>query len=590
VTGRLLAVAVILALLLAVVAGWTCFHLIRRHGIGPLLWRWFSGHALDGQHRTNATWTQPASKTLHPTGHAVPWHHRPRLHRAAIRTGTTILAAMAAAGLVAAPAVTLTALAIAAAAAVALALWKTVRAALAFRFRYRWVRPLHRALTPALGVPPASLQVTPDRSRVVVALPEGFTGGERDTEEITRAVTAKLAIEAPDAHWALHGKNPQVTFTRSEPPPGRVGFDDIRAAVEAAPAHEVVVGTGKKNALVTVSVDSDSPHMGLSMGSGAGKSTVAKNIAAQMAHHGALLMILDFKLISHQWARGLPNVAYAGLPAEIHAALMWLQDEISRRNQVALRGADIEGVVQANVGPRILVVAEELNATQNRLGAYWKTIREKGDPARSPATEALDEVMFIGRQVNVNVLQIGQRLSAKASGSGDARENLGVKILCDPSAATWKMLCPEHVMPPAAGHLGRVQVVTASAVRETQAAYLTGRQARDFATAGTVAIPRPDMPFTAGLGPVTEREQIAETGLDRGFVTGNPVPVTAGPSAAVTLAEAVDAQLIRMSLAALRQARHRDESFPAVAGMRGAAHLYDIDDLCAWQAGKARAA
>src|ERR1019366_1279968 len=119
-------------------------------------------------------------------------------------------------------------------------------------------------------------------------------------------------------------------------------------------------------------------------------------------------------------------------------------------------------------------------------------------------------------------------------------------------------------------------VVTPSAVRETQGAYLTGRQARDFATAGTVAIPRPDMPFTAGLGPVTGREQIAETGADRRFVTGNPVPVIAGPSAAVTLAEAVDAQLIRMSLAALRQARHRDESFPAVAGMRGAAPLYDI--------------
>src|ERR1039457_6495267 len=99
-----------------------------------------------------------------------------------------------------------------------------------------------------------------------------------------------------------------------------------------------------------------------------------------MAYHGSLLMILDFKLISHMWARGLPNVAYAGLPAEIHTALMWLQAEILRRNQVALRAADIEGVVQANVGPRILVIAEELNATQNRLGAYWKTVREKGRP------------------------------------------------------------------------------------------------------------------------------------------------------------------------------------------------------------------
>ena len=576
--------AAIIAALIAV--AWAQV-MISRHGAGPVVWRFFSGHALDGQFRTNATWTQPASKTLHPTGYARPWHHRPRLHRAGIRTGTTLLVLLAATGLIAAPVVTLAALAAAAAAITVLGLWKAVRAALAFRHHYRWVRPLHRALTPALGVPPASLQVAPDLSKVVLALPEGFTGGEKPKEEITRAVTAKLGIEAPDADWSqLHARPPQVTFTKSEPPPARVGFDAIRAAVEAAPPHEIVLGRGKKNALVTVSVDSDSPHMGLSMGTGQGKSTVAKCIAAQMAYHGALLMILDFKLISHNWARGLPNVAYAGWPAEIHAALMWLQAEISRRNQVALRGADIEGRVLANVGPRILVVAEELNATQNRLGAYWKTIREKGDPGRSPATEALDEVMFIGRQVNVNVLQIGQRLSAKASGSGDARENLGVKILCDPSAATWKMLCPEHVMPPAAGHLGRVQVVSAAAVRETQAAFLTGREACDFATAGTVAIPRADMPFTAGLSPVTGPERIAETGPDRGFVTGNPVSVTAGPTVAVTLAEAIDAELLPMSLAAVRQARHRDGSFPPVAGMRGAAHLYDISDLCAWQAGK----
>jgi hypothetical protein len=584
-TAGLAAAAVILVLLLTVIAGWTCFHLIRRHGMGPLLWRWFSGHALDGVHRTNATWGQPATKVLHPTGHAARWHHRPRLHRAGIRSGATFGALLAAGGLVAAPVVTMAVLAAAAAAAVAMGTWKAVRAARTFRHHYQWVRPLRRALGGVLGAPPAALQVTPDRSKVVIALPEGFTGDEKGAEAITRAVTAKLAIEAPDANWKLHGKSPRVTFTKSEPPPARVGFDGIRGAVEAAAAHQIVLGTGKKSAPVTVSVDTDSPHMGLSMGSGAGKSTVAKCIAAQMAYHGALLMILDFKLISHQWARGLPNVAYAGLPAEIHASLMWLQAEISRRNQVALRAADIEGVVQANVGPRILVIAEELNATQNRLGAYWKTIREKGDPARSPATEALDEVMFIGRQVNVNVLQIGQRLSAKASGSGDARENLGVKILCDPSAATWKMLCPEHVMPPAAGHLGRVQVVTAAAVRETQAAYLTGAQARGFATAGTVAVPRGDMPFTAGLGPVLGRGQV-DVGPDLGIGIDRPLNVL-GPQGAVTLREAVDAGLFP-TLDSARKAAWRYDF--AVVGERGTAHLYKIDDLHAWQAGKARAA
>lgn len=50
-------------------------------------WRWHSGHTHDRYHHTDATWTRPATKVLHPTGHAVRWHHMPRLTRAAIRTG-----------------------------------------------------------------------------------------------------------------------------------------------------------------------------------------------------------------------------------------------------------------------------------------------------------------------------------------------------------------------------------------------------------------------------------------------------------------------------------------------------------------------
>src|ERR1039458_1453452 len=101
-----LAVLVVVALVLAVAiaVAWATT-MVRRHGAGPVIWRWLSGHNLDGVHRTNATWTQPATKVLHPTGHAVRWHHLPRLHRAGIRTGATLLVLMAVCGLVAAPVV-----------------------------------------------------------------------------------------------------------------------------------------------------------------------------------------------------------------------------------------------------------------------------------------------------------------------------------------------------------------------------------------------------------------------------------------------------------------------------------------------------
>lgn len=46
------------------------------------LWRYFTGHHLDGKHRTNATWTRRATA---PSHHMNWWTSKPRLHRMAWR-------------------------------------------------------------------------------------------------------------------------------------------------------------------------------------------------------------------------------------------------------------------------------------------------------------------------------------------------------------------------------------------------------------------------------------------------------------------------------------------------------------------------
>lgn len=557
-------------------------HMARRHGAGPLLWRYFSGAPLDGQHRTNRTWTRRATKVLHPTGNAVAWHHMPRWSQAATRTAVPLVLVAILLGLFKARSITLAALAaMAVLLLIAGTIW-AVRRIRAWQHYRHYVQPLHRSLTAELGVPPPMLAVEADRSSVTIGLDAGFTPTDKDKEAITRAVTAKLAIEAPDPTWRLHGRNPQVTFAASQPPPPSVSLLTIRKDIEAAQWHQFALGIGRRAEHIVISVDNDSPHVGVSMGSGDGKSVLARNFLAQALHHGWLGVVLDYKLISHQWARDLPNVAYAGLPAEIHVMAMWLAEEIARRNLVALAGADIEGKVHADVGPPLLVVCEELNATQNRLAAYWK--RELDGKGRSPASEALDEAMFTGRQVRVHLLQIGQRLSAKAAGSGDARENLGVKILCDPSAATWRMLCEGLVQPPAAGHRGRYQVVTRREVREVQGALLTGKQARELALSGTVALPRRDMPFVTG---VLDPARALPVGADLGNVPGTG-PDVLGPPGSVTLSEAIDAGVLKCSKAAARKAAQRP-GFPAPLPVRrGNANLYDVADLHVWAARKVK--
>ena len=341
-------------------------------------------------------------------------------------------------------------------------------------------------------------------------------------------------------------------------------------------------------------MNTDSPHVGISAGSGAGKSVTARLIATQVLYKGGIVLFLDFKLISHHWARGLPNVAYAARPPEIHQAACWLAEEITRRNEVAMAGADIEGEVHANVGPRILVVAEELNATMGRLKAYWREVREKGDPATSPAIAAIEEGLATGRQARVNFLLIGQRLSAKATGSGnnaDARENIGAIIMARYTKRTVEMLAPDRAIPAASSHVGRVQVVTATAVRETQVGFLTGREARAFATAGTVGLPRADMPFVTSAGPVAGA--ITDPAADGLETVSNPrsgqALTVCGESVTpvpVSLAEAVAAGIVRGTKRALQMDRWRDPAFPQPVDHRGQAQLFDAAELAAYDTRK----
>lgn len=584
----------ILAVILAIIAVAGLVHEARArlaaHGLLRLLWRWHTGHPWHGKPLTDAGWFRPATdrRASTVTGHASRFHYLPRWRRTVSRTGRSAVLLLLGVLWLSHPGIALPVTAATVAGLAGYGGWRAWRRWQDRRHRRTWLEPLHLAAAPLVGIPralPAStwLEVEPDRSRAAAALPAGFNPDAKERERLAATFTAKLGLEAPEVRWMLAGPSPRLELCASQPPPPKVTLEEVRAELDWVKADELVWGTGKRGALVTTSLSGDSPHIGLSMGSGAGKSVTARSLLAQMLYRGAIGLILDYKMISHQWADGLPNVVIARRPAEIHAALLWLGREVERRNEVALAGADVEGNVHAVVGPRLIVIAEEMNAAASRLRAYWRQIREKDDPTRSPALEALDAVSFMGRQVLVNLVYIGQRLSVKASGGdGDARENIGVIAFSRYSASNWKMLAGDHPMPPKSLSPGRLQVVT-DRVQETQGVFMTAREARELAVAGTVSPLPAGMP---GARAVTGDDATLISGPDQGTVidTG-PLPVTSGPQM-VTLSEAVREGIVSCSLSALRIARHRGGGFPDPAGQRGLAYEYDPVALAEWDAGR----
>src|SRR6185503_687143 len=217
-----------------------------------------------------------------------------------------------------------------------------------------------------------------------------------------------------------------------------------------------------------------------------------------------------------------------------------------------------------------------------RLRSHWA---EVGDGGVSPAFKGLGGAAFAGRAPRMNLLLIGQMLTAAATGSQDSsvKANCGLMCLARYGLKGWRVMCDDVPMPPPPTTIGRIQVVTGMRAREVQVPELITEEARDLILASSMAAVPHDMPcaspalVTAGAGSL-------DTGSDQGpeTVTG-PLPVTAGPGR-VTIGEAVRLGLVHpaTTVGALRMARFRDPAFPPRAGLRGSEYEYDTAALAAY--------
>jgi hypothetical protein len=566
----------------------------------PVAFRFMAGLPLDGRPRTDAGWLRPGVRVLHPIGHASKWAHLPHLHRAGIRWAVLAVVVATCVGLALNLRLTLGGLAAVATVAVGLCVVLAGRAVRERAHVRRYVRPLHLALAPAIGIPravrPTSWLTVPrgfgqiEGAKIRIRLPDGFLTTADAKRVIMTALADKLAIEDAAVEWAMVGSKPSALITTSSPPPDKVTLDRVRDILASAPESAPVIGLGRKQAVVSADFDADSPHGLVSAGSGGGKSTIVRVLLAQELNKGALGVMCDIKRISHAWARGLPNVRYCRSIAEIHDALILVKAEVDRRNELVDELADDDGNVSADVleriGPRLILVMEEMNATANRLAAHWRKIKDKEDPAVSPAVEALNDILFMGRAVRVNVLAVAQMMTARALGGPEARENFATRILARYTLNAWKMLVPEvWPMPRTSRHAGRVQVVMAGVARETQVIYVTPAEARALATSGTVS----RFAAVAAGAALTGSQTAPVQGTEPVSLTGPDVHLV-GEVEPVGLREAIESGALSVTLEVARWARANDPEFPKARGKRGQELLYAPGELGAWQRNRQRSA
>lgn len=454
-------------------------------------------------------------------------------------------------------------------------------------WRREKVVPLARSVSVILGqhIPKGDegkwVRVSPDYREggdVSVRLPQHFPGDEGVKKRLRAAVSQKLGVSPISASWEMEGSSPRVRFSVPASPPEFLDMGDVEAWLSETAEYRPLIGASGDGSPMLAEMIDDSPHIALSAGPGAGKSTLAKLIIMQALRWGWGVVVLDWKQTeAYSWLGGMEGVTYLSKIEDIHDMGERIHREVDLRKSNGMAGK-----------PKVLVVRDEWNVTADLLMAYWTDLRQMAEPEekkvmplKSPALRGYAVLDYAGREYGLFDLCIAQRFSARVfNGNADIRECFNIKLLSRYSEQTVKMLAPGiKPFPKKSNQPGRWTVVVADTATVIQVPLITNEQAREFASGG---LPNPYSPL--GL---TQRPSFRD--MDHGL--GNPVGSDSGvddqTSADVnwkTLSSMTEGlSHLGITLDILRNEVKRDSTFPPVrGGNQFKGYTYDPSEVLEW--------
>jgi hypothetical protein len=471
--------------------------------------------------------------------------------------------------------------------------WSVVCVAVAHAHDLQWIKPTHGAVHKLAQWdesqrPKSYLRIRRELADggdgVFVYVSPTFAWKDTDCLAIEHAVVSKLDLGDVNIKRVPRGKHGYIRFWPKAPMPNVVRFSDpdIRELVERAKPSAPLFGIGRGGIPIYVDIDSDSPHLLLSAGTGGGKSWTLHMLAAQLMAHGAETAVLDHKRHSHRWIRHLEGdgaLYYAREMEEIHTTLVKLGEEAERRNRL-WDEVDIDDR-GAPEYPRMIVICEELNATMHQLKAYWRTIRPRGDTDQSgPAVGALRNILYMGRAVRVHIFAVAQMAIANDLGGPAARENFRVRMFNKSwSKQNWDMLSTAEYRAPT-GRDGRGFVVVGDQATECQFVKMTPHEARALVMAHRNVRVRPKAAAGVRAESVSLGEQPRHVAVPR-QLDGGVEPVTLWQASKDKGRGIVDLNYSALSTAARRD---RDKgTFPEPVVDDPSRPGYDPRDLQRWE-------
>jgi hypothetical protein len=444
---------------IAILALVTISELAKKHGATTLMWRWISGHSFDGSRRTNATWTRRATSVHTDSGTALHWHHMPRLHRAGIRTGSTLGAAGIVWGLTQAYELTFHVAVAIACVGVVIAMTLGIRTARQSYRNHALITPLAMALAPILGIPELavmqSLVLTPDylharKGKIgSLILPPQFRASPDQRNSVEHLITTRMPVSV-NCHWHTKARPMRLDIMRAPEPPVMVKFSDMLSEIRAMDRDKILLGVTGNDDRKVWDMTAEEPMAFVSANTRRGKTRLALLIMAQILNRGGHVTAIDPKRVGlDEFCEEHPNAIVHANPDDIPG--MW--ETIAKFR--AMMNERIKAFQQDRLltFPRATLVIDEITLASSLFQNYWDSVRKSGERATPPVWADVAAVVLTGAQFSCNCLIFGQRVDSRVLAG--LIDSFGLRLMAGYTRQTYQRLCGIMPMPQQSKTRGR---------------------------------------------------------------------------------------------------------------------------------------
>lgn len=408
---------------------------------------------------------------------------------------------------------------------------------------------------------------------MMLELPDSFIGTPEKKQLIELAFEQRLGGDVSVA-WRFDNHPMYAVATRLPDWPGRVLFSEVIPLMLACKPGTILMGLTRDGKPFYRSFTGDTPHWGVHVNTGFGKSTMLCVTGAQIlrAELDSTLICIDPKEVSLTPLIGIPGVTVYNDMCHVEA--MW--SGVERHWGIVEQRMSLMRDDPTIKFPTQVLLLDELGMFALLTSMRWNEIKSRRDPAIAPVWKTLAMSLMAGRQFGCYVILVAQRLDDQAIGRLGLKTLLNLKAMAGFGAQDWKRFIGTHPVPRSASTLGRWIYVDGPSQVWVQNIYTDikdGVEVRNYAMAGRSGLLVPAasrVPHVPPQSQVRDPEQRPSGGTTQ---AGQDVAWAIGNEAAATY--------LGISIEAFRKRRQRNGEIPGVQ-YRGRVPMWRKVDLETW--------